>query len=459
MKTMAETARPGFPAGPQAKFPGNFYLALRSDPLGFFTRVARVHGDLAHLQSGSRHDYLVSRPDLIKQVLTAPQGLARSMSPAIKSLLGDGLLTSQGEKHRRQRRLLQPAFHHQRIAAHADAITELATRLGNRWKTGTTVDIGREMMGVTLLVIMKTMFSCEAEAEAQELGQAVSTFIEMTDRRTMLIVFEALKNWPLPSMRRMHTARRRLDAIMGRLIRECRAPSEPRGDFLSMLVELAEGGAGGMTGQQVRDEAMTIFVAGHETTANALTWTWYLLAQNPEAERALHAELDTVLAGRAPTFADLPRLRYTAMVFHEVIRLYPPVWIITRKTQQEFTLDGYHIPVGSYLHMSQFVVHRDPRWFPEPDRFLPLRWTPEGTAARPKYSYFPFGAGPRQCIGEGFAEMEAILIIATLAQRWRLRLASTDPVELSPLVTLRPKNSVHMKLERREPGSPVAGAA
>jgi cytochrome P450 len=256
-------------------------------------------------------------------------------------------------------------------------------------------------------------------------------------------------------MRRFQQARERLDATIYRMIAERRRSGAgqlaERGDLLSLLIAARdeEGDGTGMTDEQLRDEAMTIFLAGHETTANALTWTWYLLSQHPAVEAELQAEVDAVLNGRLPTAEDYPRLRYTEMVLAEAMRLYPPAWIIGRRALNDYCINGYHVPARALLLMSQFITHHDARWFPEPDRFDPLRWTPEAKEARPKFSYYPFGGGNRVCIGEQFAWMEGVLVLATLARVWRLRLVAGHPVELQPIVTLRPKHGMAMVLERR----------
>ena len=269
--------------------------------------------------------------------------------------------------------------------------------------------------------------------------------------RTVLPFSEILDKLPLPSTRRFEKARERLDGIIYGLIEERRANGEDRGDLLSMLLmsQDEEGDGKGMTDLQVRDEAMTLFLAGHETTANALTWTWYLLSQHPEAEKGLHEELDAVLGNRLPTVEDLDRLSYTRMVLAESMRLYPPVWAVARRAINDYEVDGFVAPAGSFVFMSQYVTHRDERFHPDPLRFDPERWTPERQASRLQFSYFPFGGGPRRCIGESFAWMEGILVLATLARKWKARLVPGHRVELKPLITLRPKHGMRMTLERR----------
>ncbi|MFL6254694.1 MAG: cytochrome P450, partial [Pyrinomonadaceae bacterium] len=300
-------------------------------------------------------------------------------------------------------------------------------------------------------IVGRTLFGTETEAEAEEVREALSASMASFGR-FMMPFAEFLSRLPLPANKRFEQARARLDAVIYRIIEERRASGEDRGDLLSMLLKAQdeEGDGTGMSDEQLRDEAMTIFLAGHETTANALAWTWYLLSQHTEAEARLHEELDEVLAGRPPSAEDLPRLRYTEMVFAESMRLYPPAWILGRRALEDYEVGGYVIPRNALVILSPYVMHRDPRFYPDPERFDPERWTPEAKAARPQFSYFPFGGGPRRCIGEGFAWMEGVLVVATLAQKWRLRLAPAQRVEPQPVVTLRPRHGVRMTPERRE---------
>ncbi|HKS29124.1 MAG TPA: cytochrome P450, partial [Pyrinomonadaceae bacterium] len=367
-----------------------------------------------------------------------------------KRLLGEGLLTSEDSFHRRQRRLAQPAFHRQRVAAYAEAMTEYAARTAASWRDGEQLDMLQEMMRLTLAIVAKTLFDADVEEEAQEIGEALATILSLFN--AMMFPFaELLEKLPLPQNKRFERAKRRLDETIYRIIDERRKSGEDRGDLLSMLLmSQDEEGTGGMTDKQVRDEAMTLFLAGHETTANALTWTWYLLSQHEEQEARLHSELDEVLAGRErPRVEDVERLRYTEMVLMESMRLYPPAWAIGRLATKEIEIGGYRIAPGSLVLVSQYVMHRDARYYPEPERFDPERWTMEAREARPQFSYFPFGAGARRCIGESFAWMEGILLIATLARRFRMRHVPTHPVELQPLITLRPKHGMLMTVHKR----------
>jgi cytochrome P450 len=365
-------------------------------------------------------------------------------------LLGEGLLTSEGEFHLRQRRLAQPAFHRQRIASYAVTMVEYTDRACDQWRAGETRDIAREMMRLTLAIAGKTLFDADVESEADEIGEALTTTFALFNRLSLPFA-QLLDRLPLPATRRFQKARQRLDATVYRIINERHAVAVDRGDLLSMLIAARdeEGDGSGMTDEQLRDEAMTIFLAGHETTANALAWTWYLLSRHPEIEARFHAEVDDVLKGGLPTAEDFPRLRYTEMVLAESMRLYPPAWIIGRRALGDYQINGYMIPARSILLMSQYLTHHDERFFPDPFRFDPERWTTEARESRPKFSYFPFGGGPRLCIGESFAWMEGALVLATIGRRFRMRLAPGHPVELQPLVTLRPKHGMRMILDAR----------
>ena len=415
--------------------------------------MAREYGDLPYFRLASFNVYLLNHPELVREVLVTQQAnfiKSRALQRA-RILLGEGLLTSEGDFHKRQRRLVQPAFHRERLAAYAAVMSDYAARVRDRWTDGSTLDVSAEMMHLTLAVVGKTLFSADVESEATEIGDALTTVLKMF-RLLMLPFSEYLEKLPLPSMRRFDKARTRLDTTIYGLIHERRKSGHDAGDLLSMLLlaQDEEGDGGGMTDQQVRDEALTLFLAGHETTANALTWTWYLLSQNTECERRLHQEVDAVLNGRAATVADLPALRYTEKVFSEAMRLYPPAWAIGRMAIGPFELRGTKIATGSILIASPYVTQRDPRWFSDPERFDPERWTAELRDSRPKFSYFPFGGGARVCIGERFAWMEGVLVLATLAQKWKLRLASGQKVETLPLITLRTKYGMRMIVERRQ---------
>jgi cytochrome P450 len=425
--------------------------AFRSDPLGFLGTATRQYGDLVYFKVARQHMYVVNHPDYVREILVANQGnflKSRALQRA-KILLGEGLLTSEGQHHLRQRRLVQPAFHRERLAGYAAAMSECAVRWRERWQAGRELDISTEMPQLTLSVVAKTLFSADVQSEASEIGAAMTSVLEMF--RLLLLPFsEYLDKLPLPAMRRFQKARARLDATIYGLIRERRKSGEDTGDLLSMLLFAQdEEKGGGMSDEQVRDEALTLFLAGHETGANALVWTWYLLSQHPEVERRLHEEIDSVLGGRAPELADLPQLRYAEMVFAEALRLYPPAWAIGRMAKSEFSLGGVEIPAKSICILSPYLVQRDARWFPEPEKFDPERWTLEPREAQPKFAYFPFGGGTRVCIGERFAWMEGVIVMAAIAQKWRFRLQPGQRVEPLPLITLRVKHGLRMMPESR----------
>jgi cytochrome P450 len=440
------------PPGPRSRIPLAGFFAYRRGPLPFFQNLAQQYGDISYFKLGRQEAFFLNHPDLIKDVLvTNSQHFIKGLAlQRAKRLLGEGLLTSEGEFHRRQRRLAQPAFHRARIASYGESMVEYAVVAGNRWTDGATLDISEEMMRLTLAIVGKTLFAADVESESKDVGQAMSVVMELFNTLTIPF-FELLQRLPLPQLRRFDNARAKLDAIIFRMIEERRRSGEDRGDLLSMLLlaQDEEGDGGQMTNAQLRDELMTIFLAGHETTANALTWTWYLLSQNPEAETRLHAEVDTVLAGRVPGVMDVPNLRYTEMVLSESMRLYPPAWALGRMALKDFEIGGYVVPKHSLVLMSQYVMHRDERFFTNPSRFDPERWTAEARESRPQFSYFPFGGGSRRCIGEGFAWMEGILLLATLAQKWRMRLAADQIVALRPVITLRPKHGMQMIVEKR----------
>jgi cytochrome P450 len=452
-----------YPPGPRSLIPGRALISFRLDPIKFLTTLASDYGDIAYFGAGSQHYFFINNSDCIKTVLVTNQASfkkGRGLEQA-KRMLGNGLLTSEGEFHHRQRRLAQPAFHRDRIARYAEIISVYADRLQReRWSDDQTVDIANEMTRLTLAVVGKALFNAETEDDAEQVRQAVSDSMRLF-RRYLLPFSELLYRLPLPANRRYREARARLDAIIYGIISERRKDPSDYGDFLSMLLmaQDEEGDGGQMTDTQLRDEAITIFLAGHETTANALTWTWYLLSQHPEVYEKVFAEVDRVLRGRLPTADDFPRLPLVEMALTEAMRLYPPVWVMGRRALHDCEVGGYTIPAGAIVLMSPYVMHHDTRYFPDPHRFGPDRWTPEARASRPQFSYFPFGGGARRCIGEGFARMEGVLILATIAQKWHLRLEPDQRIEMQPLITLRPKYPIRMKLQRRHSLAATRGNA
>ena len=452
MKT--EQRAPARPPGPNLGFVDGF-RTFRRDALGFLLRTARTYGDVAWFRVGPYDLYLLSHPDHVRDVLVAGHHAvvkSRILQEARK-ILGDGLLTSEGDSHKRNRRLLQPVFHHQRIETYGEVMADYASRASGRWNDGAEVDLHAELMALTLAIVGKTLFGTDVEeADAHQVADSLGTMLGLYDR-FFLPFAQYLERLPLPSNRRFWRAKDSLDEVVFGLIRDRRSEGD-RGDLLSMLLAARdgdEGRGGAMSDQQVRDEATTIFLAGHETTAIALTWTFYLLSQSPEVEERLRWELDKVLGDRVPTPADLPELPYTRRVLSESLRLYPPAWTMGRTLIADLPVGGYVVPAGATALLSQYVIHHDPRWYPDPWRFDPDRWEPEAVAARPKYSFFPFGAGPRMCIGEDFAWMEGMLVLATIARRWRFRLMPGQTIALDPRITLRPKYGMRMRVEGRRP--------
>jgi cytochrome P450 len=439
------------PPGPKGPPILGQYAAFRKDPPGFLLRTARHYGEISYFHLGRQAVFHLASPDLIRDVLITRQHdfMKSRVLQRAKVLLGEGLLTSEGSFHARQRRLVQPAFHRQRLAGYAATMIEYALATRSGWQDGQTLDIAQEMTRLTLAIVAKTLFNADVQSDARVIGQALSAVLQLFDL-VMMPFSRVIERLPLPAIRRFEHGRQTLDDIIYRIIDERRGSGRDYGDLLSMLL-LAEDeeASGGMTDSQVRDEALTLFLAGHETTANALTWTWYLLSRNPDAEKQFHAELDRVLGGRDPAPDDFEELRYTRAVLTESMRLYPPAWGIGRMALRRFDAAGYSVEPGDIVLMSPFVVHRDPRWFPEPERFDPARWGEELSVARPKFSYFPFGGGARVCIGEHFAWMEGVLLLAALGQRWRLELEPGHPVDYRALITLRPRYGMRMKVRAR----------
>jgi cytochrome P450 len=438
-----------------------FYLRRRffrpSNPILLFEHLAATYGRIAHYKLGWQHIVFINHPEFIREVLVNHQQemIKERTQRRMKILLGDGLITSEGAFHMRQRRIAAPAFHRQRIAAYADVMVQRATLRRAGWHAGQALDIGAEMMQLALEVVARTLFNTDVTSDVLEINREVNVIMDLYNYLISLPLAEAYLYAPLPGLTRFRRARARLDAVVHRIIadhrsRERAGDASDSGDLLSMLMASRdEEGGGVMTDAQLRDEIITIFLAGYETVANALTWTWLLLAQNPEAAQRFYDELDDVLKGRLPTLEDLPQLRYTEMVFAESMRIYPPAWAMGRQSTAPLALGPYRFPAKTYFFFSQYVMQRDPEYFPDPLRFDPERFTPEAKAVRPRFAYFPFGGGGRQCIGESFAWMEGVLILATIAQKWRLTLLPDQQIDVQPKITLRPKYPIRMRVEGR----------
>lgn len=426
---------------------------LTRDKQALFRRMASM-GDVTQIKLGFVQPIaLATHPDHVKLVLVTHQkNFSKGPGLAItKPLLGEGLLTSEGDFHLRQRRLIQPAFHRERIAGYGTIMSSYAEETQRTWTNGSTRDIHDDMMALTLAIAGKTLFNVDVGHEAELVGEALELSLKMFNYTTALPLGAFWERLPLPWIRQMHRARADMGKFVRRLIHERRTSGTNTGDLLSMLIDARdpEDNDKGMNDQQVYDELLTLLLAGHETTATALSWTWYLLSQHPAVEAKLHAELDTVLAGRTPTVEDLPRLSYARMVLNEVLRVYPPAWLIGRQALGDIALGEYRIKAGTVILMPTFIIHRDPRWWSNPDQFDPERWAPDAPNDRPKFAYFPFGGGTRLCVGEQFAWMEGVLLLATIAQRWKLKHDPNHVVEPEALLTLRPRYGMRMEMTRR----------
>ncbi len=450
------------PPGPTGRPPLADLRALQIGPHAFLQRAAAQYGDVLRYPLGPLAAYLVSHPDGVRHVL---QDNGRNYSKdtfqynLLGTITGRGLLTSDGDFWLRQRRLAQPAFHRQRIVGFGAPMADVVEAMLARWQpyaaTGRPLDIAAEMMHAALQIVGRTLFSVEIGDQADVLARATLTVLDHIVFRAR--TFGVIPAWlPTPGNLRARRALRTLDRAVWETIRSRRQAGRAAdgagqaSDLLALLMAARDEETGqGMNDRQLRDEIMTMLIAGHETVASALAWTWYLLATAPEAEAALHAELDRVLAGRLPTVEDLARLPYVGMVFAEALRLYPPAWIITRKALADDEIGGYTIPAGALVVASPYVTHRDARFWPEPDRFRPERFGAEEQRNRPRFAYYPFGGGPRLCIGNHFAEVEAGLIIARVAQRYVLRLTPGQQVAVEPSVTLRPRHGLWMTLRPR----------
>jgi cytochrome P450 len=446
---MWRASRKKFPAGPSEGLKRWSLGPLNDNPLDYFTKVAREYGDIAGLRVLNFRSIFINHPDLIEEVLVTN---ARKYSKgrvlrANRHVFGEGLLTSEGDFWLRQRRLAQPAFHRARIASYAATMVEYTQRMLNGWRAGEERDAHREMMRLTLQIVGKTLFDADVERDAQEVGKSLELLLEIgaNFRRAIFV-----PHWlPTPTNLRVKREVAQIEKILYRIIGERRASGRDAGDLLSMLLSAQDEDGSRMTDRQLRDEAITLFLAGHETTASTLSWTWWLLARNPTVEAKLHAELDAVLGDRAPSLDDLPRLAYAGHVITESLRLYPAAWGMARLAVEDHEIAGYPVTKGMGVAMAQWVVHRDPRWYDTPEEFRPDRWENDLWKRLPRFAYFPFGGGPRQCIGNAFALMEATLILATIARKFRLRLVANHPVAPLASITLRPRHGVGVILESR----------
>ncbi|HYV34929.1 MAG TPA: cytochrome P450 [Gemmataceae bacterium] len=440
------------PPGPDGQWLFGSLRDFRRDILGFYTHCAKNYGDIVPYRLGFQRLCLLNHPDFTELVLTTDNKNYDKRTYILKLLtpvLGNGLLTSEGDFWLRQRRLIQPAFHKQRIHTYGNVMVEYTLRMLARWQHGESRDLHADMMRLALEIVGKTLFDADVANDAKEVGDCLEVVMDRFIRRWEGLI--PVPDW-LPTPANLHFKRtlRQLDAIIYKMIAQRRQSGEDRGDLLSLLLQARDEDDGtGMTDLQLRDEAMTLFLAGHETTANALSWTWYLLAQHPEVETKLLQELDTVLHGLPPTVADLPRLVYCEHVLMEAMRLYPPAYGFGRLAKVDCAIGGYRIPNGTTVILCPWVTHRDARWFDDPLAFRPERWAGDAAKRMPRYAYFPFGGGPRQCIGNAFAMMEATLVLATVAPHYHFTLRPDPPVTPRAVVTLRPAHGIPVVISCR----------
>lgn len=446
----AERIPPGPPPAKDIVAQLRLLMQFRKDTMGKLIDWRQRYGETYCFEVGKWRQYVFTHPDHLHEILVTKAAKFyknddyKDPEKGLARFLGNGLLVSDGEFWKRQRKLVAPALHVKRIGAYADTIVDHTCRMLDSWRDGGRLDISHEMTGLTMRIVAKVLFNTDVSAEIDRVGDAVGMLQKYAGRPQLL------PTWiPTPDELGARRARRNLDAIVYRMIAEWHAKGADRGDLLSMLLLATDDEGQHMTDQQARDEVVTLFLAGHETTANALNWTWYLLAQHPDIEAKLHQELDTVLHGKSPTLADLDRLPYTEMVLKESMRLYPPAWGFSREAIEDVEIGGYPIDRGVVVGMLTYFTHHDPRWFPDPERFDPERFTPENEAKLPRYAYLPFGGGPRICVGNAFAMMEGRLILAMIASRYRLMLNAGQTVPMQPLITLNPRGGLPMTVQAR----------
>jgi len=477
-----------YPPGPTSKMPGKLVRQFIKDPINTLSKISQEYGEIAYFKLGPKQRvYFINNPDYIEKILIYDHRNFKKgpRLQAAKFLLGEGLVTSEGDFHDQQRRLIQPIFHPKRITEYGKIMTDFGIRFRDKWKNGSIIDVAKEMMALTLGVISKSVLSYDVESEADQVGKWLTTTRNYSKRLQSPIGHVIDKIPILPAPRVARKAKEGLDSLVYGLISDRRKQdpshqeelSDNKGydDLLSKLMEAQESNMTAaaspngnrkaqtpandkMSDKQVRDEVMTIFIAGHETTSNALTWTFYLLSQYPDIEKKLHDEIDTVLGtidengnkvSRIPTSDDIPKLQYTEKVLRESMRVYPPVWSIGRYVENDYSVGEYTIPAGSSIILSQYAMHHDSRYYVEAEQFNPDRWTEDFKSRLPRFSYFPFGGGIRGCIGESFAWIEGILVLATISEKWKMSLVPGQRIGLDAAITMRPKYGMKMKLTQR----------
>jgi cytochrome P450 len=431
--------RPGLPPGPKGTLIGGNIRQVGPRRVDFFLKLAQTYGPVASFRIGRRRLFLVSDPDLIEQVLVtdARHYIKHFGARVFKPVLGNGLVTSEGDFWLRQRRLIQPAFLKARVLSYAPVMAELTQAMLERWEPGAKVDIEREFSHLTSAIALKALFGLEDHGDREQLDGVLRLAFDLMAAR-LNVLFELPLWMPTPGNVRLKRAIAELDRVVDGFIAAGRARAEPGNDLLSTMIAAQDEDGSQMSDRQLRDEAMTLYLAGHETTALTLAWAWYLISRHPEVEEKLAAEWRAALAGRSPGAEDLAKLPYTSAVISESMRLYPPVYALGREATRDLEIGGYRVKRGYTVLMSQWVSHRDPKYFPDPERFYPERWA-DGLAQRiPKYAYYPFGGGQRMCVGSHFALMEATILLATVGQRWRFTLESDAVIDVKPQITLVP---------------------
>jgi cytochrome P450 len=464
MATAASNGVPSSTGRMEYRFPPGLqrnlvWLALRrvrpANPIFLFQQLARDYGDIVHYKIGWNHIVFLNHPEYVREILVVQNDnfIKERTVRRSKMLLGEGMITAEGAAHRAQRQVVQPAFHRQRIPEYAAAIVGHGARMRESWKPGEERDVSVDMMHLTLKVIAETLFATDLHEEVRELADAINRIMSLYNFLVMLPAAEWLVHARPPGLAAFVRARKRIDSVVYRMIAAHRKKmADTHESCRASLLDLMLAASPERTTaseKSLRDQVITIFLAGYETVANALVWTWYLLSQNPECEKRLQEEIERELRGRLPTYDDIPRLRYAEMVLAESMRLYPPAWAMGRYARADFRLGEYFLPAKTTVLMSQFILHRDPRYFPDPLRFDPERFSAEAKSRRARFTYFPFGAGARQCIGESFAWMEGILLLATISQKWKLSLVPGQTIEPEPLITLRSKYGMRMRIEAR----------
>jgi cytochrome P450 len=450
---LTDKSKPARPPGPKGTPIMGVMRDFNSDQLGFIERTREEYGDIVWMRFLYVPAIFLYHPDEVEYVLvTNAKNFIKSMSLRsnfFQRLVGNGLLTSQGDEWKRQRRLSQPAFHRERVASYGQVMVDYTNRLTAKWNEGENRDIHRDMMRLTLEIVVQCLFSADVSSDVDHVGATLKELVKpFASQATLGWILN--NRLPTPTHLRFHALAKKIDRVVYRIISERRASGEDKGDLLSMLLAARDEDGSRMSDRQLRDEVMTLFLAGHETTALTLAWSWYLLGTNPEAERKFHAELDEVLGGRSPTMADLSRLRYTEQIAKECMRLYPPAYGLGREAINDCEIGGYRVPAGTQVFMFQWATHRDSRFYVAPESFRPERWTEDFVEQLPKYAYFPFGGGPRVCIGASFAMMEIILCLAAIGQKFRLKIDRDHPVSIFPAMSLRPRDGIKVLVKNRD---------